>query len=250
MSGPLTGRVVLVTRPGEQGASLARRLRDLGADAAQAPTIVVEPAAPAGGLDEAVREAAEGGFAWSVFTSAAGVRAWFARVEALGAGPPRGDVAVVGDATAEALREHGTRPSLVPETFTTEALAGAFPEGSGRVLLARADLAGGDLEEAIRGKGWEPVRVDAYRVRAAAGLPNPAAALLRDGRVDVVTFTSPSTVEGFVRLAGAAGAPEAVCIGPVTADAARAAGLDVAAVAEPHTEDGLVAALIRALTPG
>jgi uroporphyrinogen-III synthase len=221
---PLAGRVVLVTRPGEQGAALARRLRDLGAEAIEAPTIVVE-APPAGGpLDRAVEDAAGGRFAWVVFTSAAGV--------------------------AGALRARGLEPGFVPEAFTTADLGRTFPHGSGRVLLARADLATGELEEAVRARGWDPVHVEAYRVRVAGALPDGALAALGNGRVDAATFTSPSTVEGFVRLAGAAEAPMAVCIGPVTAAAAGAAGLDVVAVAEPHTEEGLVTALIEALGAG
>jgi len=249
VSGPLAGRVVLVTRPGPQGASLARRLRGLGADAIEAPTIAVEGPGRGGDLDDAIRDAARGRFAWTVFTSAAGVRVWFERVEALVVGPPASAVAAVGEATADSLRAAGVRPSLVPAEFTTEALAAAFPEGAGRVLLARADLATGALEEALRAKGWDPVRVDAYRVRLAEALPASVADALREGRVDAATFTSPSTVEGFVRLADGP-RPLAVCIGPVTAEAARRAGLEVAAEAVPHTEEGLVEALVRALGLG
>ena len=249
MSEPLVGRVVLVTRPAPAGEALATRLRSLGAEAIPAPTIEVEPPEPGGPLDDAVRMAADAGFEWTVFTSAAGVEAWFRRADSLGAGRPTSSVAAVGDATAEALRARGVRPSLVPAAFTTEALGRAFPQGRGRVLLARADLATADLEDALRRKGWEPVRVDAYRVRIAEALPPAAADALRDGLVDVVTFTSPSTVEGFVRLAGGTGAP-AVCIGPVTAGAARRAGLRVVAEADPHTEGGLVEAVVRALGRG
>jgi uroporphyrinogen-III synthase len=250
VSRPLAGRVVLVTRPGDEGAALARRLRDLGAEAIEAPTIVVEGPQPDGPLDDAVRAAANGRFDWVVFTSAAGVRAWAARAKALDADHPAARVAAVGDATARSLRRNGVAPDLVPATFTTSALAEAFPRGSGRVLLARADLATGDLERALRAKGWEPVRVDAYRVRRAPNLPPEAVAALGAGRVDVVTFTSPSTVDGFVRLAEGLEWPPAVCIGPVTAEAAEAAGIDVVEVASPHTEDGLAEAVVRALDPG
>jgi uroporphyrinogen-III synthase len=249
VSGSLAGRVVLVTRPAPAGEALARRLRGLGAEAIVAPTIAVEPVRPGGPLDQAVRDAAEGRFDWTVFTSSAGVEAWFDRAEALGTGPPASAVAAVGEATAEALRARGAAPSLVPPSFTTEALGGAFPEGRGRVLLARADLATAELEEAIRIKGWETVRVEAYRIRLAEALPPPAAAALREARVDAVTFTSPSTVDGFVRLTDVGG-PVAVCIGPVTARAARRAGLEVVAEAEPHTEAGLVEAVVRAIGRG
>ena len=247
MTGPLSGRVVLITRPAGSGSDPAARLRALGATAVEAPTIVVEAPEAGGPLDDSIRRAASGDFAWVVFTSAAGVGAWSERAGSLGLGPPRARVAAVGAATARALHDAGIDVALVPEAFTTAALGQAFPTGSGRVLLARADRAAGELEDAIRARGWIPVRVDAYRVRFAEALPVEATSALRDGRVDAVTFTSPSTVEGFVRLFGAGPWPPAVCIGPVTAGAARRAGFEVTEVAEPHTTDGLLEALQRVL---
>lgn len=92
--------------------------------------------------------------------------------------------------------------------------------------------------------------MDAYRSLPERSLPEEAAEALREGRVDAVVFTSRSTVEGFVGMAGGAGGAAVVCIGPVTAVAAREAGLEVAAVAEPHTLEGVVAALERLLDGG
>jgi uroporphyrinogen-III synthase len=122
------------------------------------------------------------------------------------------------------------------------------------VLLARANIAPEGLEEQLVRKGWTPVRVDAYRTRLASRLPDAVATALRAGAVDAVTFTSASTVDGFtgaVRPLTHEGVrmPRAVAIGPVTAAAARRAGLKVVAVAQPHTIEGLVAALERALKP-
>jgi uroporphyrinogen-III synthase len=143
-------------------------------------------------------------------------------------------------------------PDLVPSTFTTEALGEAMPVGTGRVLLARADIAPGELEAAIEAKGWRTERVDAYRTTLAEDLPAEAVEALRARSADAVTFTSASTVRGFVRAATASGIeldgwPAVVCIGPVTARAAREAGIPVAAAASPHTIEGLVDALERAL---
>ncbi|HWC32941.1 MAG TPA: uroporphyrinogen-III synthase, partial [Actinomycetota bacterium] len=145
------------------------------------------------------------------------------------------------------LRTVGAAPDLVPPTYTTEALGEAFPQGSGEVLMPRADIATNELEDAIRSKGWTPVRVDAYRARAAESIPAEVRPALDGGTVDAVTFTSASTVDGFVRAAGVVRGPAVVCIGPVTADAARRAGFAVDAVAEPHTIEGLVDAVERAL---
>jgi uroporphyrinogen-III synthase len=162
----------------------------------------------------------------------------------------RAKIAVIGEGTAAAFRRWAGRdPDLQPTTFTTAALAGAFPRGSGRVLCARADIAPEGLEDAIARKGWEPVRVDAYRTILATSLPREAREALRRGEVDAVTFTSASTVHGFVNALGASrGTPRVVCIGPVTAAALREAGLRPAAVAKPHTIEGLIAALERALS--
>jgi uroporphyrinogen-III synthase len=238
---------VLVTRAAGRAAELSALLRSRGAIPIEAPAITVAGAPEPERLDDAVLEAAAGAFDWVVFTSGAGVEAWFGRADAVVAGPPRARVAAVGPGTSEALRSRGVEADLVPPTFTTEALAAAFPSGDGRVLLARADLASSDLEDAIRERGWTPVRVDAYRTDLAEALPSDARDALDDGRVDVVTFTSASTVRGFVRAGGIVRGPRVVCIGPVTADEARRAGFDVDEVADPHTIEGLVAAVERAL---
>ncbi|MBA3728860.1 MAG: uroporphyrinogen-III synthase, partial [Actinobacteria bacterium] len=110
------------------------------------------------------------------------------------------------------------------------------------------------MEAALAAKGWTPVRVTAYRTRLAARMPAAAERALRDGPLDAVTFTSASTVNGFLSMAGTelamgAGLASAklVCIGPVTARTLRRAGLPVAAVASPHTIEGLIRTLERTL---
>lgn len=139
----------------------------------------------------------------------------------------------------------------MPPTFTTAALARTFPRGRGPVLCARADIAPGGLEDALAEKGWTPERVDAYRTRMAKSLPAETRFALRDGLVDAITFTSVSTVRGFVGAVRVVrGDPKVVCIGPTTAREARDRGMRVAAVARPHTIDGLVDAVERALRSG
>jgi uroporphyrinogen-III synthase len=247
VTGPLEGRVVLVTRPAEQAEDLAARLRALGADPLVAPTIRLSPPEAGGDLDAAIRGVAAGRYAWIVFTSATGVTGWSERAAAVAPGAVPARLAAIGRTTADAVRAAIRKPDLVPPAFTTAALAEAFPRGSGAVLLPRADLATDELEEALRRKGWSPVRVDAYHVSLVESIPARARRALEEERVDAITFTSPSTVKGFVTLAGVPRRPSIVCIGPVTAEAARGAGFDVAAVADPHTTEGLVEALGRAL---
>jgi uroporphyrinogen-III synthase len=240
----LAGRTILVTRPAEQAEELARELEGRGARVLVAPTIRIAPARSAA-LTAALKELAAGRFDWITLTSRVTVDVLRDRL----ASPDevRAKVAVIGEGTGAAFRRWAGRdPDLQPATFTTAALARAFPRGRGRVLTARADIAPEGLEGALARKGWDPVRVDAYRTVFARSLPREAREALRRGDVDAVTFTSASTVRGFIEALGAArGTPKVVCIGPVTASAARRAGLRPAAVAKPHTVDGLVQAVER-----
>jgi uroporphyrinogen-III synthase len=243
--------VVVVTRPAQQAGVLAALLEERGARAVLAPAIALAPA-DGGRLSAAATRLADGAYEWVVLTSRAGVDAVF---EALGRRRPLAKVAAIGDGTADAIRARGVQPDLIPSTFTTDSLGDAMPRGAGRVLLARADIAPPGLDAAIASKGWTAERVDAYRTTPARTLPDEAIHLLRAGAVDALTFTSASTVDGFVRAAADAGLeaerwPPAVCIGPVTAAACRDAGLSVAAEGDPHTIQGLVGALERVLGPG
>lgn len=246
---PLAGRTVVVTRPADQSAELVAALRRLGARAIVAPAIEIAPARSAA-LTRALRALEAGDFVWLVLTSRATVDMLVSRLE-----EPRTlggtSVAAIGDGTAAAFRRWARRePDLVPAAFTTAGLIRAFPRGAGRVLCARADIAPEGLEDALGAKGWSPTRVDAYRTRMPSTLPREARDALRAGEVDAVTFTSASTVRGFVGALGPVkGAPKVVCIGPVTAKEARSRGLTVHAVADPHTIEGLVEAVVRTLTP-
>lgn len=247
--GPLVGRVLLVTRPASESAALTKLLRARGASPISAPAVEIVPVRSAK-LTRALRDLDAGGFAWITLTSRATVEMLRAR------GPKPGrlrgtKVAAIGEGTAEAFRRWARRePDLVPRTFTTVALGRAFPRGEGRVLCARADIAPEGFEEVLASKGWTPTRVDAYRTKMPRSLPPPAREALRAGRVDAVTFTSASTVRGFVGAVGVVrGNPKVVCIGPVTAREARERGLVVSAVARPHTMQGMVEALERVFTP-
>lgn len=241
----LAGRTILVTRPLAQSADLVRALERRGATAIVAPAIELVPSrSPA--LRRALRELADGAYEWLALTSPRTVDMLVANVAPR---EVRARVAAIGEGTAEAFRRWARRDAdLLPRSYTTRGLARAFPRGDGRVLCARADIAPEGLEDALARKGWRPDRVEAYRTRLARSLSRDARDALRRGEVDAVTFTSASTVRGFVRALGASkGNPKVVCIGPVTSREARAHGFTVSAVARPHTMDGLVTALERAL---
>ena len=245
----LEGRRVMVTRAAAERDPLVDMLEQRGARAIHVPAIELIPAAD-DVLDGIIDELAKGRFEWVLFTSRTGVEVVTNRLAARGmdGAAVRASVGAVGEGTARALADAGIEAALVPETFTTEALAQVMPAGSGRVLLARADIAGDQLEAALEARGWTPVRVTAYRTVFPERMPAEAARALENGGVDAITFTSASTVEGLRRMLGSwktlpEPRPKVACIGPVTASAAREAGLDVDAVAAPHTIEGLVEAL-------
>lgn len=243
----LQGRTILVTRPERDAGALPSLLREAGATAIEAPTIVILPAEDPGPLDDALQDVMDGEYEWMVLTSPAGVEAIDARMVELGLAPPLPvRVATIGTSTAESLeRDLHMSPDLVPTRFTSEALGREFPPGRGRVLLPRVDIAPPGLEENLEAKGWTPVRVTAYRTRHPESFPPEAEAALAAGEVDAVVFTSSSTAEGFAKSAGVDHHLKVVAIGPVTAATAEGLGFVVDAVAETHTIEGVVEACER-----
>ena len=112
------------------------------------------------------------------------------------------------------------------------------------MLLPRAAAARDVFPEGLRQRGWEVDVVEAYRTTT----PPPPAELVEAARgADAITFTSSSTVSGYLAAVGPEVPPIVACIGPITARTARDAGLDVTVVAEEHSLDGLVHALTGAL---
>jgi uroporphyrinogen III methyltransferase/synthase len=240
---PLFGRRVVVTRSRSQASGLAARLADLGAEVVEVPTIAIDEAADGGAAlaDAAARVAT---FDWVVFTSTNAVARLLAHLrDARAFG--RAKVAAVGSATAEALAAANVVADLVPGRFVAEALVDAFPAGSGRVLLPQAADARTVLAEGLRDRGWTVEVVEAYRT--VPGRPS-VAALDAARSADAITFTSSSTVSGYLEVAGIDAVPPVVAsIGPITSRTAKDLGLEVAVEADPSTVDALVDALVAAL---
>jgi uroporphyrinogen-III synthase len=217
----------------------------MGAETVELPAITIDEPEDGGiALGAAADELRGRAYEWVVFTSANAVDRFCALVrDARDFGTSK--VAAIGPGTGDALRRFGIHADVVPERFVAESLVDALPSGRGRVLLPRAAVARDVLVEGLRGKGWTVDVVAAYRTRAAE--PSPSA-LAEAGKADAITFTSSSTVTNFLQVAGLDAVPPiVVCIGPVTAATARDAGLNVDVVAEEHTIDGLVEALVGAL---
>mgnify|MGYP001585425420 CR=1 FL=1 len=240
--GPLAGCTVVVTRATDQAGSLADALRARGAEVVELPVIAMaEPTDGGVALAEALDRAVAGGYDWIVVTSPNGARRVAGGLDGCAFA---GRIAAVGPRTAAPLVDAGHVVDLVPTRAVSEGLLAEFPAPDGdrsRVLLARAEVARAVLPEGLRAGGWEVDVVTAYRNVA----PDVDAEVLAiAARADLVTFTSESTVHRYHDLFPGAVVPpvEAACIGPISAAAARQAGHEVVE-AEPHSVDGLVAAV-------
>ncbi len=249
MNQPLTGLRVVVTRPESQSEELCSRLRALGAQPVLFPVIAIVPPEAGGPLDKAIARLA--GYDWTIFTSVNGVEHFWTRLKTMDVPSPQtntspfqGRVAAIGPATAEALRERGVSVDLMPAEYRAEAILDEIGDVAGqRILLPRADIARRALADGLRTKGAQVDEVPAYRTVRAE--PSSAAFKTLRAGVDVVTFTSSSTVRNFVSLTQGLdyGDPLIACIGPVTAATAHELGLRVDVTAEEYTIDGLLEAL-------
>jgi uroporphyrinogen III methyltransferase/synthase len=237
-SRPLFGWRVLVPRTKEQAAAVSDRLREFGAIPVEVPTIAVEPPRTPQQMERAVKGLVTGRYQWVAFTSVNAVKAIREKFEEYGldarafAGVK---VAAVGGTTAQALKEFGIRPDLVPEsTQSAEGLAGEWPpfddllDPINRVLLPRADIATETLLARLADLGWEAEDVTAYRTVRAAPPPAEIREAIKGGGFDAVLFTSSSTVRNLVGIAGKPHAVTAIAvIGPQTAKTATEYGLRV-----------------------
>jgi uroporphyrinogen III methyltransferase / synthase len=249
MSG-LSGKRVLVTRPRAQAAALIEKLAGLGAVPVVFPTIEIAPPEDPELLNRAIAEVDR--YAWVIFTSVNGVSAFWQALSAAGkdgSGLHDTRVAAIGPATAQSLRERGVTPDFIPGEYIAEAILPGLGDVAGqRILLPRADIARKALVDALAAQGAFPEEIAVYRTIPAQ--PDAQAIRALEQGVDIATFTSASTVRSFFALLGERAASllsgaVIACIGPITADEARARGLAVAVTAAEYTVDGLVEALLK-----
>ena len=255
---PLFGKRVLVTRTEGQARKMGAMLRERGAEPVFVPTIEIHPPADPAPITNAARSLES--YAWVVFTSENGVKAFFEvlaaqKLDARAFGRSR--IGAIGPGTAAAVQARGLQPDVVAKEFRGEGLAKALLDAMGseargkRVLVARAKEAREALPEALREAGCEVDVVAAYETH-----PAPRAAterlrgLLESKKLDAVTFTSASTVHAFCDAVGE-GAASLVAksgvivasIGPITTEAATAREITVHATATTYTLEGLMTAL-------
>ncbi|MGD0497712.1 MAG: uroporphyrinogen-III C-methyltransferase [Bryobacteraceae bacterium] len=248
---PLFGKRVVVTRAKDQADALTARLRALGADVIELPTIEIRPASDYAPLDRAIEQL--GSYDWLIFTSANGVRFFLERLDRSGADlrAVRAKICAIGPATQAALEALHLKVDLVAKEYVAEGLLEAFASHDltgRRVLLPRAAAARDVAPRELARRGAQVDAVEAYRTVPPEDVAQRAKEIFSALRKpDFITFTSSSTVRHLVNAAGAAALEgvQAVSIGPITTRTARELGVAVAAEARESTTDGLVEAIVR-----
>jgi len=250
---PLAGRVILVTRARQQAGRFAALLEEAGGIVLLVPTIAIEPPPSWAPLDAALARAAE--YRWAIFTSVNGVAMVRRRLAESGRG---GEalascrIAAIGPATAQALRAWGLRAEVIPGEYVAESLVDRLRplvRPGDRVLLARAADTRDLLVRELGAMGAAVDEVAAYRTRPAREQEAGLRAALAERRVDVVTFTSSSTVRNFCALFPAGELPRLLdgvvvaCIGPITKATAAGLGLVTRVMPEEYTIPGLARAI-------
>jgi uroporphyrinogen III methyltransferase/synthase len=253
--GPLFGRKILVTRAREQASELSDRLRSLGAEPIEFPTIrIADPDDDYAALDAVLPSLAS--YDWVVFTSANGVSRTFDRLtnqgkDARAFGTVK--IAAIGPATAEALAIRGIHADFMPTEFVAEAVLAQFPESveGKRILIPRAAEAREVLPETWRGQGATVHVVAAYQMERETEGAEAIRTMLANGELDAITFTSSSTVRNFVEALGEGyTVPETtklIAIGPVTSETCQTVLRAPDFTADRYTIDGLVGTLITAM---
>lgn len=249
--GPLFGKRVLITRPSDDSSEFAEKLWEVGAEPVSAPAIAIAAPDDPEPAREAVRTLELN--RWVVFTSRHGVDACFARLRTSGGDARRfgnAFVAAIGPKTAERLQHFGITADFVPAAYVAEEVAVGLIERSAAgdaILLYGAQEMRDVLARSLREAGRNVRTVAGYKT---VHVTDPSLARAAE-ETDIWTFTSASTVEAFVQNVPGAGdlaqSKIVACIGPVTADAALAAGLPADIVAAEYTVDGLIAALAASL---
>jgi uroporphyrinogen III methyltransferase/synthase len=249
----LAGKRILITRAREQSSAFAVLLRKLGAEVIEFPTIEIVPPIHWEGADCAMDHLAS--YDWIIFTSANGVDFFWKRLAERSERhrlPSSLKVCAIGPGTAARLEKMKVSVEYIPKEFVAESVLEGFEKmfiKGKRVLLARAKKARDVLPRGLRKMGAEVDVVEVYRTIRPRGGSRKLKKLLEEGKIDVVTFTSSSTVNHFAELLKKEDLRKLLkgmavaCIGPVTAGTAKERGLKVRIQPKQYTIPGLTRAI-------
>ena len=251
---PLFGKKILVTRARSQASKLTAALEELGAECIEAPAIkIVPPADDYEALDKAIGQLDK--YNWLIFTSTNGVEHFWHRLVAGGKDARvlyKARICAIGAATAQALASHGITADVVPERYQAEGIIEALDNeliAGTKILIPRAAEARALLPEALTKAGAQVDVVVAYETVMGDAEAVEIRNSLAKGEIDVVTFTSSSTVENLLKILKE---PELLkeaqlaAIGPITAETMQKNGLTADIVAAEYTIEGLVQSIKEA----
>ena len=249
------GKRIVVTRAREQASGFLKKLSSLGAECIQFPTIEIIPPDSWEPLDTAILNLES--YQWLLFTSVNGVKYFLQRLHFSGKDirDLKGiKIGAIGPKTADQWRQLGIIPDLIPDEYRAEAVVEAFKKWDAqgvRILVPRAARAREILPEQLRKMGARVDVVDAYKTISPTGDTAGIREMLEEGTIDMVTFTSSSTVTNFVKMFGSREElahewmkrVSVACIGPITADTARDQGFSVDLIPSDYTIEALTQAI-------
>ncbi len=248
---PLFGKRILITRAHHQAGALSKLFAGRGAKPIEQPVIAIQAIADTGEINRAIMNL--GSYQWVVFTSVNGVSAFFTNLNNLGLDSRalyHVKIGAIGPATARALKTSGIVPDYVPEVYTSQGFIAGLRKwdiAGEKFLLLRADIADEELTRGINELQAEVRETAAYRTVFVTDIRPQVKEMLLSGEINVITFTSASTVSGLLAMLKkeriALKRIKIACIGPKTAEAAASAGLKVDIVAGEYTMAGMVAAV-------
>ncbi|WP_052807230.1 uroporphyrinogen-III synthase [Risungbinella massiliensis] len=259
-TGVLQGWTVLVTRAKSQASELSQLFQEMGAKVREFPVIRFDPPTNRVVLDQALSMLSS--FQWLILTSVNGVAAFFDRMQekqiAL-ADLEKLKVVAIGPKTAKAIESYGVAVDYVSPNFHAEGLVEMLRplvQPNDRILYPRANLARNVIPESLRELGCQVELIDTYETVLDGENRQEIWEALQQGEIQVISFTSSSTVRSFHRLLIELDANyqfilkqvRIVCIGPITANTARELGLPVTEIADPYTLQGMIEAVIRLRT--
>ncbi len=254
---PLFGKRILVTRTRQQASSLSEKLESLGGEAVEFPTIRIGEPPTLQEIDKAIGEIEK--YQWIMFTSVNGVKAFFDRMKKLdfdirllnGA-----KICAIGPITAKALEDMGFIVEYIPEEYRAEAIVEGLKDKIAKgdqVLLPRADIAREVLKEELIKLGAIVDNIHVYSTTLPKENRQKLIDLLKGEYMDIITFTSSSTLNNFIEILGTENLNllkdiRIAAIGPITENSIKQAGLKVDILAEEYTIDGLVHSILQFFT--
>jgi uroporphyrinogen III methyltransferase/synthase len=258
---PLFGKKILLTRAQEQAREFSQLLSAYGAEPVEVPTIQIVPPVSWQAIDQAI--ARLGDYHWLILTSMNGVAPFMDRLRAAGKDSRALShlrICAIGPRTAQELGRYGIVPDVVPAQYQAEGILAtltAEPFRGKKVLIPRAETARELLPEQLRGQGAMVDVIPVYRTVVPTVDADALKQRMERGGIDVVTFTSSSTVRNFVELVGGAASARRLvaqtavgCIGPITAQTAEECGLPVTIMPAENTVPALARAIVRHFSEG